>query len=283
MINYGEYTTIWETRKLYLGSNSTIDDDLLLRVIRDVSREIDRMTKHVFYPVIETRRFDTPQKDYYLDLQSDLLQLNTLRNGDGTLLDITQVFLYPLNQPTRRRIWLPPNVSIWKNANNGYPNSAIEVNGIWVYIYDAASCGWEDLDLLAADLDATGSFDTLNNVFYAGQLLKMDDEWAYVKNVVTTVSTDPVPVTTYTVNLVRGVNGTNASTHVLGTQISWWTVGYELRLLAAAAVTAYYNLRSNPTASKLTLDGVTFETPKDVSVFIHERLKNINLIKIAVG
>ena len=283
---YGDYSNIRDTREQYLDSAQAGDDTLLLSMIQQASVDIDLITHRRFYPVVETRVFDTPYKTNDLFLNDSLLDVTEVLNGDGSAVPVASLKLVPYNTRTHHSIRLLPNISTWKNSGSGYSDAAITVTGVWAHCADYTS-GWMDLDILAANmLIGATSFEATPSVFYSGMLLKIDDEFIYVSSVDAPVVTIPPtvpPDATDTVHIIRGVNGTVAAAHSAAAVVYRWNPGRDIAMLTAAAATAYYHLKSNPSGNSYTLDGVSFETPKDVTEFIRTRLVQLNLIKVGIG
>ena len=281
---YGEYATVRDTREVYLSSTKTVDDALILSFIRQVSRDIDRISRRVFYPVLETRYFNTPAYGCYdLQLNADLITLNSVTNGNGDALDITKLVLAPTNSLTKTRIRLLPNISNWKNGSNGFSDNAISVNGVWGNVYDRTA-GWQWRFTLTAQLAINGTtFDATPGIFSTGMLLKIDTEFVYV-TALTPANAAAIPATTVdTVTIERAVNGTTAAVHVITSLVYIWYAGYDIKMLTSAAAVAYYQLKSNPLASSYSVDGVNYQTPKDVGEFIRERLSKLTLLRMGMA
>lgn len=280
MNEYGEYSTVENTRGTYLSSVRTVDDDLILQLIRQVSRDIDRVAHRKFYPVREVRYFDTPEYGTYkLNFDSDLIELVSVTNGDGASISTSDLKLFDYNTRTKRGVILLPTVSTWKTAS-GFPQSAIAVDGVWGTIYDTTS-GWQYSTALSAALLIAGvSFSSTPGLFSAGQLLKVDSEILYVSSVIPANPGAPIPTTVDTVNVQRAVNGTVVADHVISSYVYLWSAGQDVQMLTAASAVAYYNLKSNPMTNSFTVDGVNYQTPKDVIDFIRNRLMKQSLIRI---
>lgn len=292
MTIYGEYTTVHFARTMYLSSSQAGDDNLILAFIRQASREIDRVSGRKFFPVLETRKFDTPRgDDNTLYLDAELLELKSITNGDGSSIAITDVLLLGNNEATKNKMLLLPTAGVWQTAS-GYANQAISITGVWAYLHDPTA-GWLYASVVSEDgiLIGATSFESAVDIFKRGDLLKIDNEFLYVVSAVsTTTVTPPVPpetestsVTVDVVTIVRGVNGTVAAAHDADAEIHMWNPGFDIQMLAALAAISYYNLRSNPLVSSYTADGVTFYTPKDILKFIKDRLSNLMLVRIGLA
>lgn len=275
MTIYGEYTTVYNTRKLYLSSNQTTDDELILQFIRQVSREIDRLSGRYFYPVVATRKYDVPSNggtDVHLD--AEIFELQSITNN--VAIDIAGVLLYGSNELTKNKLRLLNSGGIWQPDSSGSADQAISITGIWTYLFDRTA-GWlRSMALSANMLVAATTFPSVANSIRAGQLLKIGTEFLYVTSVAAPVS----PATTDTVTCERACNGTVAAAHSTSDVVYAWHPGYDIEMLTSSAAVAYYNLKSNPLVSSYSMDGVTFYTPKDVTQYIKKRLLDLTLVKV---
>jgi hypothetical protein len=277
---YGDYSNLRDTREIYLDSAQIGDDTLLLSMIQQASVDIDSISHRRFYPVLETRKFDAPYYSYDLQLNDEILDVDSVINGNGDSLTVSDLVLVPYNTLTHRVIRLLPTISTWINGPSGFPYAAISVTGTWVHAADYTT-GWMSIDTLDAGLlVGAASFTASPGVFFAGMILKIDSEFMYVSSVTVAV---PPGTTVDTVYITRGINGSVAAGHLITTAVYKWNPGRDITLLAASAAVAYYHLKSNPSGNSYTLDGVTFETPKDVTEFIRTRLVQLNLIRLGVG
>jgi len=276
-MNYGEYATVSSVRSAYLDSTQSSDDALILKIVRQVSREISEITNRKFYPRIETHYFDTPiGADLYLD--DDLLEMTALTNGDGNTIAVSEYKLYPLNLTPKEKITLlATSGKIWSTAGDGSDNGAISLAGVWGCHDDYANA-WQDTGaVLSAGITGTAtSFTVGNGLVQAGQMLAIDDEYLYAR---TAVSGD----TSDTITVIRGVNGSTAAAHESAAVVMAWQPGYEIEMLAAQAVAAYYRLRSNPGMETVMIDGAAFSTPKDVHAYMRKRLESLGLLRLGLA
>jgi hypothetical protein len=285
MNTYGEYATVQDTRAVYLSSAKVKDDALILSFIRQVSIDIDNISHRNFYPVYETRYYNTPGYGKFdLEFNGDLISLTGVINGNGDVLLPAQFKILEYNALTKHRLRLLPTVDTWKNSSvTGYSDGAVAVTGIWGTIHDRTA-GWQWKFILATGLTgSSSSFSATPGIFFSGMIIGIDDELLYVTSIVPADPAATPPTTIDTVNIERAINGSVAAVHALGAAVGIWSPGQDIKMLTAAASVAYYNLKSNPLASSYTVDGVTFTTPKDVAKFIDERLRLQSLIRTGVG
>jgi hypothetical protein len=111
-------------------------------------------------------------------------------------------------------------------------------------------------------------------------IIKIDDEYMYVSAVSYASATATPPTTVDTLTVERAINGSVAVLHVISSLVYIWSAGHDITMLTAAASVGYYNLKSNPLASSFTIDGVSFQTPKDVSEFIRDRLAKLTVLRL---
>lgn len=291
-MNICDYTTIDAVRSDYLKSDATTRDDLLLDIIRAVSREIEHAANRKFYPRIETRTFDVPQRQWanrYYDqyyagvnypspdllLDDDCLSVTSVTNGDGSA--VTAYKLYPLNASVKSRLRLLASAAQpWLADSSGDTEGAISVAGVWGHHEDYASA-WQDTGAtLAAQIATTtaATFTCTTGKLVAGNLVKIDSEYLYVSAVATSTSD--------TVTATRGVNGSTAAAHTTSAEIDRWTMS-DIEMVARQAAAALFRLRTNPVGDTVTVDGQTFATPKDVSAWIRDQLNEGGHVRTGIG
>lgn len=288
---FNELTTVQDVRAKDAGIEASTDDaGVFLPRIRAVSAFIAKTAGRQFVPRVETRYFDARRnvKDSaeigtYLQLDDDLLSITTLTNGDSATIT---------NSPTATYVTEPRNGSCFWAIHllgssglswtyNTDPENAITLAGIWGF-----DCSWvsgspsEWRPLYAASDGVTpvtvnetlSSSDTGITVsaaptWKAGQLWKIGTEFLYLASGATTTAT-----------VLRGVNGSTATSHANGDAIYVWTLDPALELLVRDAVAALYRLRNNPIAENyVSADGTTIVSPKDVYPYIEKRLVQMGL------
>jgi hypothetical protein len=265
-----DYTTVSALRE-YSDIKSTSDDAFILKMIKDVSAQIETLSRREFHPRVRTLTFDVPDDETELVVDADLLEVTTLTNGDGTVIPSAYYRLYPLNRYPKHSIRLVGGMYSWYPSVTSYSDAAISVAGIWGYSRIWPETVEDTLASLAAGINASDTSATCTaGKVKAGELLKIDDEWMYASAV---VSGTPDQLT-----LIRGVNGSMAASHLSGARIYRWNPGADIEGLAKRGALALYKLQSNPTAETITVDGVTFSTPKDVTVYLRKTLTELGLM-----
>jgi hypothetical protein len=205
----------------------------MLNKLRAASAQIDRFTGRSFAPQIATRKFDWRTARTLLFRGYDLLELTTLTNGDGSVispaaiitlggiggpvvgveLDIAQaMFVY---QTTRTRAlsvtgvwgWHDEYTSAWKPSSDSIPGGGITSSATSFTVSSVSgSDGWG-----------------LSPRFSPGQLIIVDSEYMHV------IVADSA---TNTLTVVRGANGSSATTHSAGTAISIYTPPADIQEIA---------------------------------------------------
>jgi hypothetical protein len=115
--------------------DDTSRDSVIARLIPHVSRHIDTYCHRFFYPKTATEVYDY-QGEWKLWLRGDLQSLTSITNGDGTLLDVSTIFKYPMIGPPYQ--WLEINRSgsatfRWAPTTN---QQCISVVGSWGFLED---------------------------------------------------------------------------------------------------------------------------------------------------
>ena len=138
------------------------DDGIICRLIESASRYIDHNTARKFYLTTETRYFNTPGWDKFIEyggaaagylpsvqfyenklrMDDDLFSVSSVVNGDGATLDPSQYTVIPYNTTPHYAILLRGN-NVWKPSNASDPIMAISVTGSW---------GFCDIEDVPADL-----------------------------------------------------------------------------------------------------------------------------------
>jgi hypothetical protein len=172
-----------------------------------------------------------------LRLDDDLLALESVTNGDGTAITLTNLVLEAPNLYPKSALRFKSGSGLyWLPGTDGTREQVINVTGWWGYHpqYDSAwvdsldtvqdtggisasatSIKVSDADGAAADLDSPR--------FQAGQLIKIESEF---------VSVISVNATSNTLTVQRAYNGTVAATHAKTTTIYLYRP-YENLVLAA--------------------------------------------------
>jgi hypothetical protein len=148
-------------------------DDAIEAATRDVERRLHR----IFYPRIETHRFDWPSNQYgtswrlWLD-QHELISVTTLTSG-GTVIAASDFFLYPDSGPPYNRVEIDLDSTAAFGGGDTHQR-AVEILGLYGYNDDSKTAG-----ALAAAVSSTSTttVDVTNSYAVGvGDLIKIDSE-----------------------------------------------------------------------------------------------------------
>jgi hypothetical protein len=219
------YMTLAEL-KADLGITDTTDDTLLKAVMEAASRAVDDHCHRRFF--VESRtRYYTPRYHDLLDVD-DLLSVTTLKHdadGDRTYEETwaaTDYDLTPFNAPFEKKPYTaiettPAGTKVFPTVSRG-----VEIAGSWGYWSELAS-----LDTLAAAITlttATTLTATNGTLWSPGMTVLIGSEQMHVQS-----------VSTNTITVTRGVNGTPAATALLSAAVqvySYPAVNVATRLIA---------------------------------------------------
>jgi hypothetical protein len=235
------YCTLEQLRgrlNLPAGTREELDTQMGA-ILEDVSRQIDVATHRHFFVVTATRPFTYCGTSRYssnprlapLDLGADLLRiaedgLRTDPTGDrsyGTTWAVTDYDLLPSDAPYQSPP--APYTRIATRRGGQYSFSTyplgVQIAGEWGY-YDVrvrltATVATDGIDESATTLPVTALGE-----FGVGQTLRLEDEQCFVTELVTTAGEDEDP-DTYSLAVVRAVNGTEAADHAEETAIDLYT------------------------------------------------------------
>jgi hypothetical protein len=234
----------YEDLKTYQGiaSTTTADDVLLKALCQTASAMWDNTTRRHFAPRVETRYYDYDDAGdlgisararlslglggSVLKVDDDLLEVNTLTTGNGTVTVLPADILLKCGNGYNRmpydRIELASNGTTTVFTFSGTAQKANAVTGIWGY-HDAWSHAWLDsLDTVeGGGITASATSLTVNDAdgadangltprFKIQGLIKIGTEYLYVtaRDTATNVLT-----------VTRGVNGSTAAIHAADVSI----------------------------------------------------------------
>lgn len=275
------YCTLADVRAEMLAE-STVDDDKVVRLIRQVSRRIDRKFQSnvpLFAPYIEAR--DIPLNGYNINSGNRTLTMRTAQGGvspllsltsvntDGTALVIgTNVRTFPAGLAPYYQLQLLG--STWNSWYSTYCSDAwnspyTTIAGVWGYNADYAHA-WLEVDTLTAaittttgttftvfDVDGDNPYDESPRIS-VGNLVQIDSEWMDV------VAVDDV---NSLVTVVRGVNGSTAATHAIDAPVSVYLVDENIRR-AVTRQTAFLYARQGAFDTVRVGDFSTVVFPSDM-------------------
>jgi hypothetical protein len=119
--------------KTYIGTDKVTDDAQLSLLIERARSRIDSYCQRTFTGVTDTRYYHAVhdvRDQRTLILDSDLLAVTNITNGDGQVLSVSDYLLLPLNAPPYYGIMLRRSSGkVWTYVND--PEAAITVEGTW--------------------------------------------------------------------------------------------------------------------------------------------------------
>lgn len=199
--------------KSRLSITTTNDDAKIDLLLQGVSQWVDKFTGRRFQPYTATRYY-TARRGSVLDLPDDLLSITTLKhdeNGDGTYEQTwasTDYHLWPYDAATDEIPYTA--IKVAPQGTRAFPAGqpkGVEIAGSWGYWDSRVSA----VTTLGAEISSTTAT-TLTAASGAAlevlQTIRIDSEQMFV----TAISSN-------TVTVKRGVNGTTAATHSNGANI----------------------------------------------------------------
>lgn len=239
-----------------VGTDSS-DDAIIESLLVAASRYADG--DRTFYPRIETRYYDVPDS-IALYLDDDLLELTTLKNGEGTTIASSDYLCEPYNFPPYYKVKLRDTSTVnWESSSAGSNQRVISVLGWWGYRERFAQRAWLSGGTLGAAItDTTTLAFTMSSghSLVAGQIIKIDSE---IYNIATVSTNTITPIK-------RGDNGSTAATHANGTTVYVWQTMEDIKNAVLQIVgNAYANRSGQSSGGRITVtaSGVVIR-PEDV-------------------
>lgn len=243
-------------------TTNTIDDAVINQLIIGASRFIDNYVGRKFYPRVQTKKYDVPntitRRPNRLELNDDLLELETLTNGDSTVVTSSDYILEDVNNPPYYNINLRDTSSIdWEPNSDGSTQQVISVFGTWGF-HENYTDAWMTGGTSASSINSTDLSFTVSSgsTISTGNIIKIDDE---IMDIISTSGS------TATVEK-RGANGSTAATHNASSTIYYWNAMYPVKIATYMIVRNIYKERSGQgvsSESTVTAAGVIIP-PKDV-------------------
>ncbi len=241
-MGYGTYASIADLKGI-LGITATTDDVVMRKMLEAASRSIDRYTNRRFYTTSETKYFDGASTLWLPDLLSiNASGLKTDEDGDATFENTfatTDYILYgggiedSLNTFPKTRIEISEDSDYGSFANG--VKKGVQIAGVWGYgdgisatPYIADTTITEDLTAGEAAVDVTA----VTNLS-AGNLILIGTEQYYIYS-----------ISTLTLTVETGVNGTTKATHTSGATIYIYQYPADIRQACIDLSVATYQNRS---------------------------------------
>jgi hypothetical protein len=245
-------------------TTDTNDDSIMEVMLQGISRWIDDQTHRTFYPRQEIRYFDLPSEQTsaeILFLDDDLLSIDSMTNGDSSVITNTQYVLYPKNAYPKQWVKLLGSSSVmWQASSAGDNESAISLTGLWGFHNNYTQRGWSVAGTLGAAMTNTTTLTltmTAGHTVVKDEIYKIDSEMVNVSN----VSTNAVTMA------ARGDNGSTVATHLNGATVYKWNPQPEIKAALLSIAQSVYGSRSGQSSQgnvTVTQAGVVIR-PGDVS------------------
>lgn len=224
-----------EAKRSFLNITSTVTavDTKLDTLIESASRWIEEACRTYFYPVIETRYYDHPDDATILKLDQWLLDITTFTtsNGDETVSS-DDYFLKcgdTYNLPPYDRIVMKSNGDRPNLQYSGTLQQANAVTGPWGY-----SDSYENTDTTLAaaitDADATTFTSSSGSDLEIGWMALIDDEQLFISG-----------ISSNTVTVKRGMNGTDAATHDSASTVNRCTPPLDIEACCGMLVARFFH------------------------------------------
>jgi len=238
---YGSYASIADIKGV-LGITSTTDDVMLRKICESASKSIDNYTNRTFIAYTGTKYFNGARELWIPDLLS-ITTLKTDDNDDATYENTWATTDYieygvgiedTLNTYPRIRLETNPNGDYNSFASN--VKKGVQIAGLWGYGDGISATPYVlDTTLTAAITSLTALTCAVTAVtnLSAGQTIKIDTEQMYIYS-----------IATLTLTVERGVNGTDAATHLINAPLYIYQYPSDIRQACIDLSVALYQNRS---------------------------------------
>lgn len=246
------YCTLADARA-EVKATSTADDNVLLSYIRTISNRVDRLLysqRAYFAPIVETRQFVMTSDNVWsannvFRFGDNLLAYTALTINSADNFGNTEV--YPLYPSPYRALRLTTSQSWYTVAcvANFRTPVYVSIAGTWGYHSDYANA-WLDVDVITlvginssvtsftvTDVDGINDYGITPRLSI-GALIRVDSEYMEVTG-----------VSSNTLTVRRGVNGTTAAAHLIGATVAMFQVEDNIRRVVARQAAFIYARRSS--------------------------------------
>lgn len=264
------YATLAQA-KSELQASLTVQDPLLLGLVRTASRRLDRLfqsRRPLFAPFVESRQFRVNAQavnswDNTFYFPDNLLALSAVTAGTTVLTVGTDVEAWPSLASPIHRLHLLLAKSWYDYQTNNQTPLYVTINGIWGFHTDYPNA-WAHVDDLAGNISDSATSITVANVdgadlygvtprISAGNLLRIGTEYLEVTATDTAANTATVR---------RGVNGSTAAAHVTGDDVETWQVEEPVQRIARQV--AFMAARRGAFESQSITDLGVINFPSDI-------------------
>lgn len=257
--------------KSALAITSTTDDTVMRKMIDSASRMIDKYCGRSFAVKSETRYFDAAPARLWIN---DLLSITTLKTDEDGDLDYdntyatTDYILYPLN--TYPKIYIETSDDS-DYSGFGAGKKSVQIVGNWGY-GDGISATPYLVDTTtneALDATETGVDVTAATNLSAGQTILVESEQMFIES-----------ITTSTLTVIRGVNGTTAATHDTAKPLYIYQYPYDVWNACLILSAAIYQNRNKAGISSERLGDYSYSLDKaQASTICNDYLKDYRITR----
>lgn len=258
------------------GDEAQDQDPTLFDYVLDAAQAIDNFTGRWFSPQYRELGFNGETGTYnplLLLNDYDLVQLDTLLNGDGSTIAAANYTLLPYGRYPKSQIrlnmgyyWLAPQsttdgVCYVEVPPYAYAEDAIRLTGIWVYHRNYLQA-WKLTDLtLSANITATVESITLTGTIGtqldAGSIIKIDNEVLLITGDLD--DSTPTGWTGQVIEVSRDYDNftatSRAAAHNSSTPVYVWQPERIITRAAAQVAAAFYKQRDNATGDQMVVQG----------------------------
>jgi len=259
--------------KTSLAVTSTTDDVVMRKIIDSASRMIDRYTGRSFGVKSETRYFDSAGARLWIP---DLLSVTTLKTDEDSDLDYdntyaaTDYILYPLNTYPKYYIEVSDDGDY---SGFGAGRKSVQLAGLWGYGDGISATPYLIDTTLSAAITTTSAVTcTVTSVtnLSAGQTLLVESEQMFIESISST-----------TLTVIRGVNGTTAATHVISTSLYIYQYPYDVWQACLALASAIYQNRNKQGISSERLGDYSYSLNKEqVNTICNDYISSYKIARV---
>jgi hypothetical protein len=255
-------------------ATSTVDDDLLMRNINQISRRIDKMmnkrglmaafgpnNKEIKFPISQ-RYVNSSNNSFVLRDAPPLLAITSATIDTTSITTVLEG--YPQGEPWFRKVRITSDGDQWYSYVDDDDPSYLNLTGVWGYHNDYTNA-WLNVGALSAQMLAGASTFTIADIdgdddygfpdkISRGMLLKIDSEYMLVTATNTTTNTGTVK---------RAMLGTTPALHNNASTIYRWETEEPIQRVVARQAGLLYARRGAYQVE--TVDGVgAISYPQDL-------------------
>jgi hypothetical protein len=235
-----EYTNYVTPRGQSVTTDTT-DDATMSAILDQAAREVEtRCGNRTFYPRYEKRYYDVPvyqNSPRILFLDDDLLEVVTITNGDKNVVTSDLYNLKPKNYSPHYAIQLIGPISVFWifDVTNGNIEKVISVEGWWGFHNRYEQRAWTLAGTIATAITTTTATSitmTAGHTLVKDTIIKIDNEIFNLTN-----------VSSNTLTVTRGDNGSTAATHLILAPVYVWNVQPEIKIATMMLAQSIYQQR----------------------------------------